>query len=145
MRRVAVRAIIEKDGKLLLVRLRQYNGGPENDFYCTVGGGLDEGESLIDGIKREVVEETGVSAEIGKLLCIQQFKDKHDHIEFFFHVTNASDFENIDLRTTTHGAIEIGEIAFYEPRNIYVLPRFLSEVDVHQLLSSPSPIMFNYL
>lgn len=144
MRRIAVRAIIEKDEKLLLARLKHSQNGTVNDFYCTIGGGLDEHEGLIDGLKREVLEETGVKAEVGKLLCIQQYKDSYDNLEFFFHITNANDFMNIDLSKTSHGAAEIKEIGFYDPQNLNVLPKFLKEIGVDELLANSHPLLFNY-
>ena len=52
---------------------------------------LEMGESLLDGLRREMIEETGVKPEIGKLLFVQQFADtnsssKHgdcEQLEFF--------------------------------------------------------------
>ena len=143
MRRIAVRAIVTDGDKLLLVKL--LSSGMPLPFYCTIGGGLDEGESIVDGIKREVLEETGVVAEVGKLLCIQQFTDKKDNIEFFFHVTNTDDFKNIDLSKTSHGQKEIAEIGFYNPKEVEVLPEFLKDTSIEELLNSKEPKLFNYL
>ena len=67
MRRVTVRGIIIKDGKLFAQRLNKKGGGV-NDYWCTPGGGLDDGESLYDGLTREMIEETGVKPVIGRLL-----------------------------------------------------------------------------
>jgi ADP-ribose pyrophosphatase YjhB (NUDIX family) len=143
MRRIAVRAIITDGEKLLLVKL--LSSGKPLPFFCTIGGGLDEGESIVDGIKREVLEETGVEAEVGKLLCIQQFTDKKDNLEFFFHITNMEDFKNIDLSKTSHGLEEIAEIGFYNPKEVEVLPEFLNEISIQQLISSEEVKIFNYL
>jgi 8-oxo-dGTP pyrophosphatase MutT (NUDIX family) len=143
MRRIAVRAIITDGDKMLFVRLKTKKGSL--GFYCTIGGGLDEGEGLIEGLKREVLEETGVTAEAGKLLCIQQFTDKKDNIEFFFHVTNTADFQNIDLSKTSHGEEEIEEIGFYNPNEVTVLPEFLKEISVGDLINSEEVRFFNYL
>lgn len=143
MRRIAVRAIIADGNTMLLVKLLS-NGIPQ-PFYCTIGGGLDEGESLIDGVKREVMEETGVQAEVGKLLCIQQYTDKHDNLEFFFHITNTEDFKDIDLTKTSHGLEEISEIGFFDPKEVNVLPKFLQEISIEELLLSEEVRVFNYL
>lgn len=143
MRRVAVRAIIVDNDKLLLVRL--LSGGKPQNFYCTIGGGLDEGESLTDGIKREVLEETGVVAKVGKLLCIQQYSDKNDNIEFFFHVTNTEDFKSIDLSKTSHGLEEIAEIGFFNSSEVTVLPEFLKDISIDELINSEEVKLFNYL
>ena len=54
------------------------------------------GEGLLDGLRREMIEETGVKPEIGKLLFIQQFAESgeqsahgpNEQLEFFFLITN---------------------------------------------------------
>lgn len=130
-RRIAVRAVIIKDNKMLCVKLKAYRDSQPNEYWCTIGGGLDPGESLIEGLKREVIEEVGVVPEIGNLLFVQQYgNEKQESIEFFFHVTNTTDFENIDLSKTAHGETEIGEIDFIDPKSEYTLPKFLSEVNL---------------
>ncbi len=144
MRRVAVRAIVVRDNKLLLVKLKPYNG-KEKNYYCTVGGGLDEGESLVDGLKREVLEETGVEAQVGKLLFVQQYiEDANDCLEFFFLVTNASDFESLDLTKTSHGTTEIAEIGFFAPQKVNLLPKFLKDIDLGKLHSQTDVQTFSY-
>lgn len=65
--RVVTGGIIEKDGKFLLVQ--------ENQKICKgkwniPAGELDEKESLIDGAKREIFEETGCKVEITGVLEI---------------------------------------------------------------------------
>ncbi len=142
MRRIAVRAIITDGDKLLLVKL--LSKGQPLDFYCTIGGGLDDGESLIDGVKREVMEETGVVAEVGKLLYIQQYTDKNDNLEFFFHVTNTEDFREVDLSKTSHGMEEIAEIGFFNPKVVKLLPEFLKDISIEELVNSKEVKFFNY-
>ena len=129
IRRVAVRAIIVQDGKLLCVRLKEYPGKitkNDNDYWCTPGGSVDEGEALIPALRREVIEEFGPEPVIGELLFIQQFIHKDtEQLEFFFHVTNSEDYINLDLSATTHGALEIAEVDFIDPSKENVLPKFL--------------------
>lgn len=128
-RRVTVRAVVLHEGKMLCVRQRHYAGAVMSiaDNWCIPGGGLDPGESLVDGVTREMVEETGVKPVIGKLLYIQQFAyDGTEFLEFFFHVTNATDYLDIDLSKTTHGETEIAEIAFVDPATTDILPKFLT-------------------
>jgi ADP-ribose pyrophosphatase YjhB (NUDIX family) len=143
MRRIAVRAIIADGDKLLLVKLKSDN--KPMDFYCTIGGGLDEGEDLLSGLRREIIEETGIEPEIGKLLCIQQYADSKDNLEFFFHVTNADDFKDINLTKTSHGSQEIYEIGFMNPKECKILPSFLSEHSLEELLTSEQVVLLNYL
>ena len=76
------------DGKLLCVRLKPYFKAPPGhyDFWCTPGGGVDEGEPLVEAFKREMIEELGVEPKVGRLLYIQQFSrgDDKDVVEFLF-------------------------------------------------------------
>src|SRR5262245_30786634 len=97
------------------------------DFWCLPGGGVDDGEPLLDAIKREMVEEIGVEPRVGCLLYVQQFARKdRDHLEFFFLIENANDYQNVDLSQTTHGPDEIEEIAFVDPHATHILPEFLT-------------------
>lgn len=55
--RQAVRAfLVDPCDRLLLVRYEF----PGLDVWCTPGGGLDEGEDPLDGLARELREETGL-------------------------------------------------------------------------------------
>jgi 8-oxo-dGTP pyrophosphatase MutT (NUDIX family) len=53
--------LLDPNGRILLMkgRLPGDLGGPA--FWYTVGGGLDEGESVAEAAAREVVEETGLT------------------------------------------------------------------------------------
>ena len=51
--RLATRAICVKGNSILLMYTERY------EDYSLPGGGLDEGEDRIEGMKRELVEETG--------------------------------------------------------------------------------------
>ncbi len=75
-RKISVRGVVLHDGKLLCVRLKPYKDSLRehgNDYWCLPGGNLDEGEALLTGVKREMVEETGMTPTIGDLLYVQQF------------------------------------------------------------------------
>ncbi|MES2876611.1 MAG: NUDIX domain-containing protein [Patescibacteria group bacterium] len=144
MRRVTVRGIIIKDGKLFAQRLNKRDGGVK-DYWCTPGGGLDDGESLHDGLAREMIEETGVKPVIGRLLFVQQYADeKREYLEFFFEITNANDYEQIDLQATTHGAAEVAEFGFIDVTKERILPKSLQVINLSLPLEEKVQIA-NYL
>ena len=145
-RRICVRGIIYKDGKLFTQRLKNKETGKVNKFWCTPGGGLDARESLHDGLHREMIEETGIAPVIGNLLLIQQFMDgDKELLEFFFHIKNADDYETINLAGTSHGELEIDNFGFVDPRKETVLPDTLQTLDLEKLITSPQPpIILNF-
>lgn len=132
-RRIGVRAIIYKDGKILAVKHKNKDGTAK-DFWAIPGGGLDPGESLEVGLKREMREELGVDVAVGRLLFIQQFtstrEDRDEELEFFFLIKNTEDFETIDYSGTSHGIEELAKCEFIDPATKRVLPRLISEVDL---------------
>ena len=150
MRRVAVRGVVFFNDMLLCAQLKAYPGSlasTSQPFWCLPGGGLENGESLTDGLVREMVEETGVIPEIGKLLYIQQFAHKeHEFLEFFFHIANGPDYQSIKLAETTHGQKEISIIAFINPKEQVILPEFLSREPLRKIIMHESPTrVYSYL
>ena len=63
---VRVGAIIQKNGKLLMV------GSQDFDYYYSVGGRIQFGESAGQAVRREVLEETGRELEIDRLGFIHE-------------------------------------------------------------------------
>lgn len=151
MRRVNVRGVIVNDkGELFCQRLtaRDQDG---RDFWCTPGGGLDMGESLLDGLRREMIEETGVTPEIGRLVLVQQFTEggeqsahgPSEQLEFFFHITNWKDYQQIDLAAATHGVAEVAQCGFVDPKTTVILPTLLTEIDTTALVNELAPVIIH--
>ncbi len=93
---VRVGAIIQKGGKLLMV------GSKDFDYYYSVGGRIQFGESAEEAIRREVLEETGCALEIERLgfihedffLCDSPSKWGKPiyEIAFYFYMKTPEDF-----------------------------------------------------
>lgn len=144
-RQINVRGIIYKDGKILAQQLTPDHLGNEREFWCTPGGGMNDFESLHQSLTREIIEETGITPEIGKLLFIQQFideryDDKIEQLEFFFQIKNAGDFEIIALENTSHGLIEIKNVDFIDPNNHNLMPKFLQSIDIKDYIVNDKPV-----
>jgi ADP-ribose pyrophosphatase YjhB (NUDIX family) len=134
-----------KDGKLLCVRLKPYPGAIEGeyDFWCLPGGGVEDGERIVDAFKREMVEELGVEPRVGRLLYVHQFTHKSkDILEFFFHIENPEDYQQIDVSKTSHGEAEIEKIEFVDPKTTHILPEILTQDDLEALIASGEPTHF---
>lgn len=83
--RVIVSAVIERDRDLLFGK-KKANVGPYPNTWHLIGGGVDEGESLIDGVKREIKEEAGIEVEIGKSLGFDEDYEPNKHGEITHYI-----------------------------------------------------------
>lgn len=143
-RRVNVRGIIYKDGKIFAQKLKSKVNSTENNYWSTPGGGMDDGEDVLSALHREMIEETGVAPIIDRLLLIQQFYDgEKEQLELFFLITNAEDYEVIDLAATSHGEIEVSQYGFIDPRKEYILPEVLRDMDFESLIAAPAPVVIS--
>ncbi|WP_422033117.1 NUDIX domain-containing protein [Roseovarius sp.] len=84
MVRLAVRAVIVEDGRLLLV-----NAYPseESALWCAPGGGVETHSSLEDNLVREVYEETGLTISVGDPCLVNEFHSEargFHQVEMFF-------------------------------------------------------------
>lgn len=77
-----VAVIIDNDGRLLVVRRRR---DPARGTLDLPGGFCDVGESADDGVRREVMEETGLNV---------------GNVEFLFSRPNSYRYSGIDIPTT---------------------------------------------
>lgn len=81
---VAVKAVIRgRDGKYLIVR--------EGSRWQAVGGRLEKGERLEDGLRRETKEETGIEKfRIGPVIHVAEWfakpEDETKHIVALFYL-----------------------------------------------------------
>jgi 8-oxo-dGTP diphosphatase len=83
--RVRVCGVCIENEQILLVCHRPILG--EKDYWSPPGGGIDEGESATEALKREFLEETGFKIEVGELLKTREFIKAPLHaIELYFSV-----------------------------------------------------------
>lgn len=143
-RRIGVRGVIWRDGKLLAVKHKGKDDRPK-DFWAIPGGGLDPGEPIEEGVRRELREELGMEAKVGRLLFVQQFRssrsDCSEELEFFFLIDNPEDFTTIDLASTTHGAQEIAACEFIDPTIEVMKPGFLHTIDARRYAETMQPVL----
>lgn len=72
--RIACKALIEHGGKILVLREGPaYAEGTNIGRYHMPGGRINIGEKFLDGLKREVLEETGLTVSVGKPLFVGEW------------------------------------------------------------------------
>lgn len=114
--RLAVRAVIVQENKLLLVNA--YADGA-SDLMCAPGGGVEPHSGLPDNLKREVFEETGLHVDIGPLCLVNEFHSPEHgfhQVELFFRCTItageiAQDWQDPDAIVTQRCWVTRDELA----------------------------------
>lgn len=84
--------------KILLTR-RSFNSSFLPGCYEIPGGHIDEGEEILDGLKREIREELNLSIKIGKLFDSFTYQNKgKEIIEYIYLATPASSLNDIKIQ-----------------------------------------------
>lgn len=115
---VGVAAIICKDGAVLL---EQRAFGSAKRLWALPGGMLEFGEQTEEGLAREVLEETGISVQVGKLLEVMG--GQRVCIVFYEAIPTGGDLakseESLDVKWFSFETIPWDKMAF--PRHATVL------------------------
>jgi 8-oxo-dGTP diphosphatase len=122
---VAVRAVIVKDNKILLV-----NGDSHKDFWCAPGGRTEFGEDLKTAVRREVKEETGLDVLVGHAFAVSEFlfeTNNFHNIDVFFHCEISGGALSEDWVDSGGPVTERRFFTLDELQNINVFPRHLRE------------------
>ena len=89
LRHVVVHAVVERAGALLLVKRAAHLS--EGGKWGLPGGFLDRDERLVDGVLRELREETGWTGEVRALLRVNSRPDRphedRQNVAFDFVIT----------------------------------------------------------
>jgi len=66
--RMGARGVVLMDGRVLLLKYERDG----EILYLFPGGGHKPGETLAETVEREVIEETGLAVEVGRLLAVHE-------------------------------------------------------------------------
>jgi len=115
------RAIIIANGKILLInRIKK-----DESYWVIPGGKVELGESQKEAVKRECVEELGITVRVNKLF-IERPSTKpgmSNHYEFFY------------LCDITSGKVGTGQGPEFQPENAYEGKYKISWVDFKKFLT----------
>jgi len=75
--------VFDPSGRVLLIRR---GGEPLKGRWSVPGGMLDVGETMPEGVRREVLEETGVAVQVGPLITAfdRILRDEDDRVEYHY-------------------------------------------------------------
>lgn len=111
--RVRSRGVILHEGTLLVVKNARGSA-----YYALPGGHVDIGETPAECMVRELKEELGVDALIGRLLYVYTFVDRggEQSIEFIFEIANGDAFIDHEALHPSH-AHELSEVRWITPND----------------------------
>lgn len=116
--RVSAYALIIKDDSILILKNKN------EKLYDVPGGGIDLGETIAEGLQRELMEEAGATAEIGDLIYLQEGFFKHakgnfyQTIQLFYRAILVG-----DLVESTEGTTEFVDFVKLNELEQYPLPK----------------------
>jgi len=101
---VGVRALIVRDGRVMLVRHTYLRG------WYLPGGKVDRGETVYNALNREVEEECGLKVKSARLTAVysNSEQNRNDHIVLFC----VDDFETTEIKPIYK--FEIAEANFFD-------------------------------
>ncbi len=122
--RLAVRGILMREGRLLLVNA--WKG--KDHIWCAPGGGVEPHSSLPDNLAREFHEETGMTVRVGPPCLVNEFHDPD------------SDFHQVDVyfRCTLIAGDPDG--AWTDPEGIVSMRRWVTREEMVALTVKPDSL-----
>lgn len=114
-----VMVLVKKENKILLVRGHDFR----IDFYSTIAGFVDVGETLEQAVEREVFEEVGIKIKNIRYFASQPWPFSHSLMTAF-----TCDWESGEIQIDPK---EITDAAWFEKQN---LPRLPSHISLSRIL-----------
>ena len=121
--RIRTCGILVHQKSILLIKHKGL--GTEGEMWLPPGGGIEFGETIFDGIKREFKEETNLEVSPNSLLFTHEFISQKLHaIEFFISVQRVAGELKLgsDPEHTTQNQI-MTEIKFFDDQELKETPK----------------------
>ncbi len=127
---------LEQDGKYLMLHRTKKDGDENRDKWIGVGGKFEDGESPEDCMRREILEETGLSVRSHRYRGIVTFVSDRWPTEYM-HLFTVTDWQG-----EVHECDE-GELAWIEKDRLLALPMWVGDRIFLSLLDDPHTPFFS--
>ena len=133
MERIRVAGIIKINGGFALMHRKNVKKRKDiQEYYTFPGGGLENGETLEEGVIREIKEEFGITVKVVKKLYEME-SEKFNQKEYFFLC------EYVEGKFGTGDGPEFSHNPKYADSGDY-LPEIIKKEDIEGLLLLPPEI-----
>ena len=124
---------IEKDERYLMIHRTKKENDENRDKWIGIGGKLEYGETPFDCIRREITEETGLTAKkINYRGIITFVSDKYG--TEYMHLFTCSDFSGTVLSQCEEGVLE-----WIEKSTLYSLPMWEGDKIFLDIINTDAP------
>lgn len=123
---------LERDGKYLMLHRVKKKNDPNHDKWLGLGGKFEAAESPEDCMRREVLEETGLTVTDFQYRGIVTFVNGADSCEYM-HLFLCTDWSG------TPTECDEGELAWIDKRELLKLPMWEGDRIFLELLDKPCP------
>lgn len=126
---IAIGAIVIHDDALLMV---QRAHDPGKGLWSLPGGRVEQGEYLADALRREVLEETGLTVDVGELAGILEVPgDDLHYVILDYHATVTGD----PAPTAGTDASEVRWVPLRDVAKMDCTPRFVETMQAWKVLT----------
>ena len=108
LKRVSARGLVVTDSGLATIFRRKIKDGKTKEYYVIPGGGINENEDVISGLKRELSEELNIEVNVKDLAFILETDDR---IEYFYNCEYISG----DFKLNGEELERMSKENYYEP------------------------------
>ena len=124
---IGVGGVVISEGRALLVR----RGSPPLQGQWSIPGGiLEVGETLIEGVQRELAEETGIDVRVRTLIDVFERIDRDPSGKTHYHFV-VLDYLCAAVRGTARAGSDVSEVAWATP----------SELEKYELTETASRVI----
>lgn len=118
--RIACKAVIQYQSKVLILReAATYTDGTNIGRYHLPGGRIEPGEAFMDGLAREVFEETGLRVTAGKPIFVGEWfpvirGEQNQIVAIFFVCTAQTDSVHLSAEHDDYQWIDPADFRQYD-------------------------------
>ena len=103
---VGIYALVEQDDSILVIRKSR---GPYKGLFDLPGGRPSHGEGLLDALKREIEEETGIKAQsysfLGNFSYLVPYQDNEGCQKELYHIALTYRVKDADLNSFNNSIV----------------------------------------